>query len=390
MPHSVNSSITFRSALPGISIITGMYFLNFLARGMLAPLLVPMEEAFGASHGQIAGLMLFLSGGFGTSLVLSGFVASRIRHRTVIALAIFVAGISLFITSMASSIAGARLGFALFGMGTGLYLPSGMAALASVSHSRFWGRTVAIHELAPNVAFILAPLFAGAALTVTDWRGALQFIGVASVISAALFVRYGRGGHDFGQPPGAGTIPKLLRRKATWAFMVLLGVGVGLESGPYSITPLFLVAERGMAPSAANSLLATSRLITPVAALAGGWLADRLGVMPILTGTIAISAASLVGMGFAEGTPLAFAIMLQASMPAIMFPVIFKALVAIFGEKDQSLVLSLTMPVVTFAAIGGIPAALGWCGDLGSFGLGFAGLGALTAASLLVLPMLRE
>ena len=125
-------------------------------------------------------------------------------------------------------------------------------------------------------------------------------------------------------------------------------------------------------------------------ALMGGWLADRVRIPWILIATIAGSAVSLVGMGFLEGTALGASIMVQASMPALMFPAIFKSVTEVFGVKEQSLVLSLTMPVAIFVALGIVPTILGWCGDQGHFDYGFASVGVMTLVTLAALPFLKQ
>lgn len=380
----------FASALPWIFMITAMYFLSFFARSILSPLLVPMEGAFASTHAETAGLLFFLSIGFGTALALAGILSSRIRHRVVLVLANVVLGFSLLLMAQAPGIQTARLAFLIFGIGSGLYLPSGMAALASVADDRYWGRAIAIHELAPNIAFILAPVAVEAALGFMGWRDIFTGMGLFCILGSALFLKFGRGGEEYGTAPDTKTLPLLLRRPAFWAIMVLIGMGVGLESGPYSLTPLFLVSEKGMSPSAANHLLSTSRLVTPLMALMGGWLADRVRIPWILIATIVGSALALCGMGFLDGTGLSASIMMQASMPALMFPAIFKSVTEVFGVKEQSLVLSLTMPVAIFVALGVVPTLLGWCGDMGHFDYGFAGVGLLTLLTLGSLPFLKK
>ena len=380
----------FARSLPWIFAITAMYFLSFFARSILSPLLVPMEHTLGSTHTQTAGLMFFLSVGFGSALACTGALSSHMRHRHVLVLANATLGMALLLLAQSQGLTMARLGFFIFGIGTGLYLPSGMATLASVVDDASWGRAIAIHELAPNVGFVLAPLGVEAALHFGDWREILTAMALACFMGSALFLKFGKGGEDHGTPPDRRTVPLMVRRPAFWAIMALIGLGVGLESGPYSLTPLFLVNEKGMSPSEANRLLAISRLATPFMALLGGWLADRARIPWILCGTILGSTVSLIGMGFLNGAALGVAIMVQASMPALMFPVIFKSVTETFGVQAQSLVLSLTMPVAIFVALGIIPTLLGWCGDRGHFDLGFAAMGLMTLATLAALPYLNQ
>ena len=379
-----------RRSLSPILLVTGMYFLVFFSRSVLSPLLVPMEKAFSASHAESAGLMLFFSAGFGLALALSGWVSSRFVHKKVLVLGLVLLGLSLLVLSMACKIAQARLAFCVLGIGSGLYLPSGMATLASVTPEAFWGRAIAIHELAPNLAFLVAPVLIDFGLSFLDWREVCVATAGLCILGALIFRILGKGGEEKGVAPNFETVPKVIRNPAFWAVMVLMGLGVGLESGPYSITPLYLVSERGFTPTAANRLLSTARLATPLMALVGGWLADRFSIRRVLAVTITGSAVALVGMGFCSGLVLGASIALQAAMPALMFPVIFKAVTESFGVESQSLVLSLSMPVAILVALGGVPTLLGLAGDQGHFGYGFAGIGILTASTLFVLPMLEK
>ncbi len=383
-------AIGFTRSLPWIFMITGLYFISFFARSILSPLLVPMEVAFGASHAESAGLMFFFSMGFGTALALAGILSSRIRHRTVLLMAMGILGASLLIMARAEGLFIARLAFFLLGAGSGLYMPSGMATLASVADDRYWGRAISIHELAPNIAFILAPMVVNGAHGIWQWREILTAMGLICFLGAALFFMFGRGGNDYGTPPDPQTLPKMLRDPAFWAIMLFIGLGVGLESGPYSLTPLFLVSEKGMSATQANHLLSSSRLISPIMVILGGILADRVRISWILIVTILGSAVSLMGMGLLQGRGLGIAIMVQAAMPAVMFPAIFKSVTEIFGMQEQSLVLSLTMPVAIFVSLGVVPTLLGWCGDHGHFDYGFVAVGFLTIICLVALPFLKK
>ena len=79
------------------------------------------------------------------------------------------------------------------GMAAGLYLPSGIATLTTLVDMRHWGKAIAIHELAPNLSFVTAPLVAEAILAWFSWRLAFALLGIAALGLAAVFYRYGKG-----------------------------------------------------------------------------------------------------------------------------------------------------------------------------------------------------
>jgi NNP family nitrate/nitrite transporter-like MFS transporter len=71
------------------------------------------------------------------------------------------------------------------GAGAGLYLPSGIATLTGLVAPRHWGKAIAIHELAPNLDFVTAPLLSEALLNWTSWRGVLILFGIGSIAAGA-------------------------------------------------------------------------------------------------------------------------------------------------------------------------------------------------------------
>ena len=44
------------------------------------------------------------------------------------------------------------------GMAAGPYMPSGLTTLTTLFKHRPWGKALVIHELAPNLSFVLVPL----------------------------------------------------------------------------------------------------------------------------------------------------------------------------------------------------------------------------------------
>ncbi|WBF67901.1 MFS transporter [Desulfovibrio subterraneus] len=381
------STPPFSRALPWILFITFMFFLNQTSRMLLAPMLVPLQDEFNLSYTDAGALLLFTSAGNAFSVFCSGFLSSRLRHRYVIPLSIGCYGLALTFLSFASSLDELRIGFTLCGMSGGMYFPSGLAALGSIADRKDWGKTISVHELAPNLAFIVAPTFAEIALQFTDWRGALQAMGGIAVTGALLFLFKGRGGNFHGEPPGKSTVPSLLKRRETWLFVLIIGVAVAMEWAPYSIMPLFLVNAEGMDRTSANALMAVTRIPTPFMALAGGWLTDRMGEERILVISFAGSIVAVMLVPAVHGQWLTMTLFMQAALPPLMFPAIFKMFANAFSPTERSLVLSMTMPLVAFLAAGGAPAMIGFCGDLGSFGAGFIILG---LAGVVCLPAIRN
>jgi MFS family permease len=96
--------------------------------------------------------------------------------------------------------------------------------------------------------------------------------------------------------------------------------------GVYSMIPLYLVSERGMERTWANTLLGLSRASTPAIALLSGWATDRFGVMTTLKATFITTGLITMMLGVAPGSWIILAVFLQPVFAACFFTPGFAAL----------------------------------------------------------------
>jgi NNP family nitrate/nitrite transporter-like MFS transporter len=163
-----------------------------------------------------------------------------------------------------------RIGPFLIGPSTGLYLPSAIAAITGFVSPRHWGKAIAIHEAAPNLAFVLAPLFAEALLSLYAWKTALTCLGVGALLAAVISQAFGRVGSFAGEAPNVRSIGTLARQPSYWLMIVLFGLGIAGSLGIYTMLPLFLVSAHGLEREFANTLIALSRIPGVLAAFGSG------------------------------------------------------------------------------------------------------------------------
>ena len=166
------------SPLPPIPLflLVSIFYLNFVARIILAPLLPIIEQELGLGHGQAGSLFFFVAFGYGVGLLGSGVVSSLLTHRLLITFSGMMEGVTLIMISRSTSISGIQGGLVLIGMFAGFYLPSGIVTLTELISKEHWGKAMAIHELAPNLAFITTPLLSEFLLRFFSWRGALTVL----------------------------------------------------------------------------------------------------------------------------------------------------------------------------------------------------------------------
>ena len=312
-----------------------LFFLGFTARIILAPFLPIIEKDLGISHSGAGFFFFLVSAGYFCALIGSGFVSLLLTHRRTLSLSCGIAGLALLAISYASDLWSIRLGLIFLGAATGLYMPSAIATITSLVDSSHWGKAFAIHEIAPSLAFIFAPLIAELFLRWSSWRAALALLGGLSVIVAVLFALWGRGGEFAGESPASGFFKALLGESSVWLMATLFGLGVSSTLGIFSMLPLYLVSERQMEQSWVNTLVALSRISGPFMVLAAGWASDRLGPKRTIAGTFLLTGVATLALGLLPSPWILLFIFVQPALAVCFFPAGFAALAAIAPAASQ-------------------------------------------------------
>ena len=365
----------FRTHLVPLLILASIFFLNFTARIILAPLMPKIETDLGLTHAEAGSLFLLISIGYFIALLSSGFVSSRLTHKQTIILSSTALGLASLVTAFSSGLWGIRFSLLTLGMAAGLYLPSGLATLTASIKSRYWGKAIAIHELAPNLGFVSAPLLSEAVLAWYSWRVVFGFLGLAALMFAGVFARFGRGGGFHGQAPSFSSFGVLLSKPVLWIMVVLFSLGISSTLGIYTMLPLYLVTAHGFERNWANTLVALSRIAGIFMTLVGGWATDRFQAKRILWMVFLLTGLLTVFIGLASTPWVAFAVFLQPMLAVCFFPAGLAALSSVSSEKDRSTFISLTVPVAFLVGGGAIPTLIGFVGDISSFALGISLVG---------------
>jgi len=371
-----------------ILFLTALFYLNFTARIILAPLLPVIEADLGIGHGEAGSLFLYIACGSGLGLAGSGFVSSRLTHRSTLSLSIIMIGAALAAISGTASLALMRGGLVVGGIFVGFYMPSAIATLTGVSSQEHWGKGLAVHELAPNLGFITVPLLAEGLLNFISWRGSLALVGGACILMGFLFLLFGKGGKHKGDPPRLESMGKIVKSPSYWVMISLFIVSIGASVGIYSMIPLFLVNEMGMDRPWANSLIGFSRVFGIAVLFLSGWITNRFGAKNSMTFFLLATGIFTLLFGALRGPMLTPVIMfLQAASVACLFPVGFTVLSLLFPLQLRGVAVSLVM-LVSFSLGGGLlPSAIGYWAEAFSFSSAFALFGIL---SLALLPLFRR
>ena len=357
--------------------LTPIFLVNFTGRVVFAPLMPTLEKEVSITHSQAGGLFFLIILGYFVSVLSAGFVSSKLTHRRTIVLSATTLGLALILVSVCTRLWPTAIALLFVGLASGLYLPSAIAILTSAIDSRHWGKALAIHELAPSLGFILAPLLSEGFLRLFSWRGAPAFLGAGSVILGLAFARFGRGGEFQNEPPGFQSFKALLKQPSFLIMIVLFGLGLVGNYGIFTMLPLYLVTERGLEQSWANTLIALSRISGLGMTFLAGLVTDRIGPRRTLIGAFLLTGSATVLLGLFPYPLIVVPILVQPMLAVCFFPPGFAALSFIGSSKVRSVAVSLAVPLGFLFGGGAVPFGISVMGELGIFGLGISLAGGL-------------
>jgi NNP family nitrate/nitrite transporter-like MFS transporter len=388
-PPFQTAALPLRAALPSLLLLAGLFYANFVSRVIMAPLLALVEHEFGINHASAGGLFLFVAGGMSLSMTCSGFVAGRLGHRRTVLLSTALLGTFLIGAGLSRSFFELRALLLATGLAGGLYFPSAVATITTLLEPRHWGRGLAVHEMAPNLAFVTVPLLATALAEVLPWRGVVLGFGSRARGLGGLFLAFGGGGDARGAAPRAQALREVVLHPAFPVLVALFSLAVAASFGPYSMLPLYLTTERGVTPETANALLTVSRVAGPLMALATGFVVDRIGARRTAALSLASSGLMTLLLGPLSGPWLAAAVVLQPTLSVCFFAAGLTAMSQTYGQGVRNVAVSLVVPLGILLGSGATPTALGWFGDQGSFATGFVVLGVCILGGVPLLRLLR-
>jgi NNP family nitrate/nitrite transporter-like MFS transporter len=380
---------SFSAQLKPLLVLTSIFGVNFAARIIYAPLMPEIEKYLNISHGEAGSLFLLISIGYFMSLAGSGWVAARLTHRKTITLSSMVVGLALIGAAFSNSLWTMRLSLLILGIAAGLYLPSGIATLMDSVSARNWGKAIAVHELAPNLAFAASPLVSELVLVWFSWQTVVVLFGIAALLMGLVFARFGSGGDFPGVAPSFESFKPFLRQPAFWLMLFLFGLGISGTLGTFTMLPLYLVNDHGIERNIANSLTAFSKIPGLGMAFVGGWFTDRIGAKTTLTYVFLLTGITTILMGVTSAPWVIVVLFVQAMLAVCFFPAGFAALSRIGPSNARNIAVSLTVPFAFLFGGGAVPTAIGFMGDVASFSLGITLLGVFIVSGALLSLFLK-
>ena len=278
-----------KQVVPGLVLLFAVaHFAHHLVTALPVPLLPFIRDEFALDYTRASLVVSAFSVSYGFSQLPAGWLADRFGPRRL--LLVGISGVALTGLLVGLSTSYTLLLAALFLMGAlgGGYHPAAPAAIAKVTDPSRRGRALGVHMIGGSASYFLAPLAAGGLAAVWGWRMPFVLLAVPAIIfGVVLFVilgrreRAGRVLQAAGGP--AQTVGPVVEEetRVDWfrmvTFLTLTSVSAAFVLSVIAFIPLYLVDVFGVAEHQATMAVALYYSTGLWAAVAGGYLSDRIG-----------------------------------------------------------------------------------------------------------------
>ncbi len=379
----------FLNKIGVILFLAWLFFLGFVTRVLFAPLMPAIEADLGISHSQSGMLFLMISLGYLLAPFCSGLISSKINHRGTLILSAWIVGLILMSFIFINSLWAIRVLLILIGLSTGIHLPSAIATIGAEIQKTDLGKAMSIHQLAPPMGFMSAPFIAAVLLNRFSWRYILLIWAVISLASALAYSIKGKGGNFPGQLTSPKNIKVVASLPSFWIMVLLMAMAMGGSLGIYTMLPLFLVNERNMELTTANTMIGISQLIGLATVLLSGWIADKAGLKRTMATSLLAAGTATILLGILNGHWLLMIIFIQPLIINSFFPGAFAALSDVAPPAMRSVASALGPPLSFLIGGGLLPAVIGYMGENTSFASGIILAGIFMLAGPLLIIFLN-
>ncbi|EKD35442.1 MAG: NarK [uncultured bacterium] len=380
---------TFQDKFGITLFLAWLFYLGFVSRILFAPLMPDIEQDLGIGHGRAGGLFLLLSVGYMLAPVCSGVISSRFDHRGTLKFSAWLVGLSLLAFSVTANFWGMGALLLVIGFAGGIHLPSAIATITAEIQKSDWGKGLSVHQCAPPLSFVSAPLIAAMLLRWYSWRQILFFWAILCLVSALLYSIRGQGGEFPGRPVSIANMKIVGANSSFWILVLLLAMGISGNAGIFAMLPLFLVVERGYDVAWANTLIGLSQLSGVAMVFFAGWLSDRIGQKKVMGGALLATGILTLLLAWTEGELLILVLFLQAAALTAFFPAGFASLARVAPPALRSVTGALGPPLAFLLGGGLMPTAIGFLAESYSFAAGIQVAGGFILLGPLLITSIR-
>lgn len=315
-----------------------VFFVNF-GRVAFAPLVDPLQVAFGVGPAAIGTVTTLVWVGSAVPRLPAGYLLTRVRRERVVLATGGLLAVAAAATGAADSLLTLRIGGFVIGLASGVYFVAAIPLVGELLPGQR-GRAVGIHGTASQLAAVLAPGLVLVFLATLSWRYTFWFLAVAAGLSTLTLVHLVRRHPESVPTPPAGE-RKFTAALGHWRVIVAgtaFVAGAGLVwQGVFNFYVPYLTQAKGLTLSTANSLLTLVFTAGVPAFWLSGRLADRLRHVPYLLGINAGFLLALIALLLADSlVAIAIATALLGLVIHGLFPAIDTYMLGTLPAADRT------------------------------------------------------
>lgn len=280
--------------------LLGLVFVVNFGRVAFAPLVEPLQTAFGVGPAAVGAVVSLVW--FGTALprLPLSYVLTRVsRRRVVVASGIVLVGAAT-LTASAPDLRTLRVGVLAVGIASGAYFVSAVPLIGELYPDRV-GRRIGVHGTASQLAAVAAPTAVVSVVAVASWRAVFWLLAAAALVATLAFAVGLRRTDGVPETPPARNFRGVLGNwRVVLAGMLFVSAAGFVWQGLFNFY-VSVMLDRGLDAGAANALLTVAFAAGVPAFWLSGTLADRLPTVPYILGLIGLFAAGVFGVTLLRG-----------------------------------------------------------------------------------------
>lgn len=327
--------------------------------------------------------------GFTIALFSSGIVSLYLGYKRTIFFGLLVMTLSYAVLRFTATYYVFTAMSAVLGLSAGFYVPCAIPLITASFDKKHWGKAISFHETAAGFSIFSIPFLVVIALRAVSWPSVFLIMSAWSLVMALLLMIFSPNPRPTHQQQT--NLSAVLRRKEFWIISIFWIACSAASMGVYSILPLFLVTERGMAVDAANTIFGFSRIGGFVAMILVGFVLDRFSVRKIMLIILLATGITTLGIAVIRIHWLLVAMLFaQATVSVVFFPAGLMAISRLTSLSDRSIFTGAMMGISSISGAGIFPLALGAVADHWNFQIGIFATGLFVMATCTLFRQLRD
>jgi MFS transporter, Spinster family, sphingosine-1-phosphate transporter len=397
--HAIVAGLVTPSKLyprTALVLLTALNLLNYIDRSVLNAVQPLIQNEFHVNDAQIGRLTTVFLIFYTLSAPFMGPLADRYSRRLIIAVGAFAWSGATLLTAITHTYGALLIRHTLVGVGEASFVTISPTVVADLFPESVRGRVLGVFYLAIPVGFALGYPIGGYFGTHYGWRTPFLLAGGPGFLLGALVLLMAdppRGQFDsVKETPERGTVTGLARNPAFVTATLGMAMMTFAQGGLLVWMPTFLSRMRGYSLLQANNLFGgIIALDGTVAALAGGWLGDRL--LQRTNGAYYLVSAVSMGLGipvmvvalYNRGALMVPGIALSGFLLLLNTAPLNAAVINSVGAHIRATAIAVNLFVIHFLGDAFSPWLIGKISDQSSLESGFISTVVATALSSAIL-----